>query len=202
MTFQTYLPSEPSARVDGLATIEAPLKAARTFSDALTTLRTWRQQVLTVVTDLGGNPEPLRLFTSLKTLISSLISSDTAFSTEVSHMYRQTNIKTLCTDTNLLQLMGLLEIELSARAQEDDVMMRNDVARDTLTHLLRWQTLQAEKAQGKEMPVQVREREVRAKEGRHLAKTASQSALITSLTMAAREVTNAPINTQHVLVSV
>ena len=120
MTFQTYLPSEPSARVDGLATIEAPLKPARTFNDALTTLRTWRQQVLTVVTDLGGNPEPLRLFTSLKTLISSLISSDTAFSTEVSHMYRQTNIKTLCTDTNLLQLMCLLEIELSARAQEDD----------------------------------------------------------------------------------
>ena len=120
MTFQTSLPSEPSARVDGLATIEAPLKPARTFSDALTTLRTWRQQVLTVVTDLGGNPEPLQLFTSLKTLISSLISSDTAFSTEVSHMYRQTNIKTLCTDTNLLQLMGLLEIELSARAQEDD----------------------------------------------------------------------------------
>ena len=120
LTFQTYLPSEPSARVDGLTAIEAPLRAARNFQDALSTLRTWRQQVLTVVTDLGGNPEPLKLLSSLKTLISSLVSSDNAFATEVAQMYRTTNVKVHCTDSALLQMMGLLEIELSARAQEDD----------------------------------------------------------------------------------
>ena len=35
-------------------------------------------------------------------------------------MYRTTNVKVHCTDSALLQMMGLLEIELSARAQEDD----------------------------------------------------------------------------------
>ena len=39
LTFQAFLPSEPSARVDGLNTVEAPLKAARNFAEALTTLR-------------------------------------------------------------------------------------------------------------------------------------------------------------------
>ena len=53
LTFQAFLPSEPSARVDGLNTVETPLKAARNFAEALTTLRTWRQQVVTVVIDLG-----------------------------------------------------------------------------------------------------------------------------------------------------
>ena len=120
ITFQTFLPSEPSARVDGLATIEAPLRAAKNFQEALSTLRTWRQQVLTVVTDLGGNPEPLKLLSSLKTLISSLVNSDNSFATEVAQMYRTTNVKVLCTDSSLLQMMGLLEIELSSRAQEDD----------------------------------------------------------------------------------
>ena len=70
LTFQAFLPSEPSARVDGLNTVETPLKAARNFAEALTTLRTWRQQVVTVVTDLKANPEPLKLFNSLKILIS------------------------------------------------------------------------------------------------------------------------------------
>ena len=77
--------------------------------------------MLTVVTDSGGNPEPLKLLSSLKTLISSLVSSNNAFATEVAQMYRTTNvIKVHCTDSALLQMMGLLEIELSARAQEDD----------------------------------------------------------------------------------
>ena len=62
ITFQTFLPSEPSARVDGLNTVETPLKAARTFSEALNTLRAWRQQIITVVTDLQANPEPLQAF--------------------------------------------------------------------------------------------------------------------------------------------
>ena len=35
LTFQSYLPSEPSARVEGLAAIEAPAKPVRTFGEAL-----------------------------------------------------------------------------------------------------------------------------------------------------------------------
>ena len=96
------------------------MKAARNFAEALNSLRTWRQQVVTVVTDLKANPEPLKLFNSLKILISNLTSSDNAFATEVTQMYRTTEIKTSCTDKALLHLMGLLEIEMSNRAREDD----------------------------------------------------------------------------------
>ena len=120
ITFQTYLPSEPSARVEGLTTVEAPLRASKNFQEALTTLRSWRQQVITVVNDLGGNPEPLKLLSSLTTLISSLVSSDNAFATEVAQIFRTTQVKNNCTDQILLQTMGMLEIELAARAQEDD----------------------------------------------------------------------------------
>ena len=120
LTFQTFLPSEPSARVEGLATIEAPVKLVRTFGEALSFLRSWRQQVLTVVHDLGGNPEPLKLLSTLRTLISSLVASDTAFAMEVSQIYRQTNVKTMCYDVTLLTTVDLLEVELASRAQEDE----------------------------------------------------------------------------------
>ena len=83
-------------------------------------MRSWRQQVITVVNDLGGNPEPLKLLSSLRTLISSLVSSDNAFATEVAQIFRTTQVKNTCTDQTLLQTMGMLEIELAARAQEDD----------------------------------------------------------------------------------
>ena len=120
LAFQTFLPSEPSARVDGLNTVESPLKAAKNFAEALSTLRTWRQQVVTVVTDLKANPEPLKLFNSLRILISNITSSDNAFATEVSQMYRSTQIKTSCTDRALMEFMNLLEIEMSHRGMEDD----------------------------------------------------------------------------------
>ena len=120
ITIQTYLPSEPSARGEGLTTVEAPLRASKNFQEALMTLRSWRQQVITVVNDLGGNPKPLKLLSSLRTLISSLVSSDNAFATEVAQIFCTTQAKNTCTDQTLLQTMGMLEIELAARAQEDD----------------------------------------------------------------------------------
>ena len=69
------------------------------------------------MTDLQANPEPLQLFNSVRTLISNLISADSSFATEVSQMYRSTNIKSLFV---LINSWGLLEIELSTRAQADD----------------------------------------------------------------------------------
>ena len=82
--------------MEGLATIEAPVKPARAFGEELSFLRSRRQQVFTVVNDLGGNPEPLKPLSTLRTLISSLVASDTAFAMEVSQIYRQTSVKTLC----------------------------------------------------------------------------------------------------------
>ena len=128
LTFQTL---SPRLGVDGLATIEAPAKPARTFGEALSFLRSWRQQVLTVVNDLGGNPEPLKLLSTLRTLISSLVASDTAFAMEVSQIYRQTNVKTVCNDVTLLTTVDLLEVELSGRAQEDEEERRKQKGANT-----------------------------------------------------------------------
>ena len=38
---------------------------------------------------------------------------------EVSQIYRQTSVKTLCNDVTLLTTVDLLEVELASRAQED-----------------------------------------------------------------------------------
>ena len=73
-----------------------------------------------MVHDLGGNPEPLKLLSTLRTLVSSLVASDTAFAMEVSQIYRQTNVKTLCNDVTLLTTVDLLEVELASRAQKED----------------------------------------------------------------------------------
>ena len=73
---------------------------------------------MTVVTDHKANPEPLKLFNSLKILISNLTSSDNAFATEVSQMYRSTQIKTTCTDKALLEFMGLLRAREEGKAKE------------------------------------------------------------------------------------
>ena len=120
LTFQSFLPSEPIARVEGLATIEAPVKPSRTFSEEVSFLRSWRQQVLTVVHDLGGNPEPLKLYRTSWTLISSLVASDNGFTMEVSQIYKQTSLKTLCNDISLLTTIDFLEVELSSRTQEEE----------------------------------------------------------------------------------
>ena len=114
--FQTYLPSEASARVEGLTAVEAQLRAAKSFQETLTTLKSWRQQVITVVNDLGGNPEPLKLLSSLRILVSSLVSSDSQFATEVAQIFRS---RTIATDETLLRPM-IPEIELAATAQEDE----------------------------------------------------------------------------------
>ena len=120
LTFMTYLPSEPLARVECLTDIEAPVRPARTFAEALSFLRTWRQKILTVVNDLGGNPEPLKLLSSLRSLISSLVAGDTAFAMEISQVYKTTNVKITCSDDAFLQTLDLIEIELSSRAHEDE----------------------------------------------------------------------------------
>ena len=78
--------------------------------------------------DLGGNPEPLKLFQTLRTLVSSLVSSDNAFATELSQIYKQTNIKTICNDVSPLTTIDLLEVELSSRALEEEEERRRHKA--------------------------------------------------------------------------
>ena len=81
------------------------------------------QQLLTVVTDLalGWKPRATEALILLENAyILGLVNSDNSFAMEVAQMYRTTNVKVLCTDSSLLQVMGLPEIELSSRVQEDD----------------------------------------------------------------------------------
>eukprot|EP00971_Amphidinium_carterae_P208432 4135516-Amphidinium_carterae.1 len=44
--YQKYLPSEPTARVDALAQIEAHMKPAKSFAEALRSLRLWKEQLI------------------------------------------------------------------------------------------------------------------------------------------------------------
>ena len=149
ITFQTFLPSEPSARVDGLADIEAPVRPSRTFAEALSFLRSWRQKIMTMVNDLGGNPEPLKLFGSLRNLISSLVAGDAAFAAEINSIYKQTNVKVICSDESFLKTMDMIEIELSSRSHEDEEEKRKqknaNVAIASFT--------QSQKGSGKSKPI-------------------------------------------------
>ena len=86
-------PSRPTCHRN--TTVEAPLRASKHCQEALTTLRSWRQQVITVVNDLGGNPEPLKLHSSLRTLISSLVSSKNAFAAEVTQIFEPPKSRTI-----------------------------------------------------------------------------------------------------------
>ena len=61
LTFQTFLPSEPSARVDGLADIEAPVRPSRTFCRSARFPQVMETEDHDSGQRLGGNPEPLKL---------------------------------------------------------------------------------------------------------------------------------------------
>ena len=100
-----------------IAQVETPRATAATYSPALTILRAWKQDILTVVLDMGADPEPAALLSSiLRSLLSHLIRRDSLFADEVVHLESVANTKTHCSDGNLLTLIAQLEIELSSRA--------------------------------------------------------------------------------------
>ena len=114
-TFKTPLPSETSARTRAIARVEAPLPVARTYNQALSVLRAW----ITVALDMGADPEPATLLSSLRSLRSSLIRHDSSFANEVVHLVHLESVastQTHCSGDNLLTFIALLETELSSRA--------------------------------------------------------------------------------------
>ena len=119
-TFQTLLPSEPRAFRRAIAQVETPLPTAATYSQALTTLRAWKQDILTVVLDMGADPEPATLLSSLRSLLSHLIRRDSLFADEVVHLESVANTQTHCSGDNLLTFIALLETELSSRAFSEE----------------------------------------------------------------------------------
>ena len=67
--------TEPSARVDRLTAGEATLKATKYFQEALTTLWSWREHVINVVTDLAEILKILKIFFALALEVFDLVSS-------------------------------------------------------------------------------------------------------------------------------
>ena len=112
LTFQPYLPSESAARVNGLGSLEAPMKRARTFTETLRHLRTRRERILTVVMDLKGSPKPLQLLSSLRALVSSLVGN--AFAIYKKH------VKVIRNDQAFMETLNLLEIEMASRTHEEN----------------------------------------------------------------------------------
>ena len=128
-TFKTLLPSEPSAQSRAIAEVEAPLPAAKTYNQALSTLSAWKIGVLTVVLDMGGDPEPPVLLSSLRALLSTLVQKDAVFSKEVVRIEATSDIQIHCSDVNLLRFITLLEIELSSRACAEERLMTTKAMR-------------------------------------------------------------------------
>ena len=114
-TFQTFLPSDPSANVDALADIESLVRPARALAKALSFLTSsWRQKIMTVVNDLGGNPKPLKFFWFF-VFPCFLVAGDAAFATEINSIYKQTNVQLICSDESFFRTLDVIEIELLAR---------------------------------------------------------------------------------------
>ena len=78
---------------------------------------------MTVVNDLGGNPEPLKLLGSLKDVLSlhlwSLWTPLLPLKSAKSIIAKQPS-KWSCTDDSLLHTFDLIEVELAARSHEDE----------------------------------------------------------------------------------
>eukprot|EP00971_Amphidinium_carterae_P276411 5485023-Amphidinium_carterae.1 len=118
LLLQRYLPSEPTARVDALASVETHLKPAKTSQEALTQRRKWKDQLLIVTETLQGRPDIYRLYMALQPLLSSLMYTP-AFSVAHANILALTSIKLTPTPQVLWQYVDLLEAEFNDRALEE-----------------------------------------------------------------------------------
>eukprot|EP00971_Amphidinium_carterae_P214453 4255832-Amphidinium_carterae.1 len=91
LLLQRYLPSEPVARVDTLSALEAPLKVAKSFVEALRVFRTWKEQLIVTVRSLHGRPDIYRMFTTIQPLLSSLL-HDCSFAVAHVNILAVTNV--------------------------------------------------------------------------------------------------------------
>ena len=69
-----------------MSAMEQPLRPAKTFEDAVATLRSWQSKLRIVLHDLNARPEPFRLYNSILPLIDSLTHHDAYFSYSVSFL--------------------------------------------------------------------------------------------------------------------
>eukprot|EP00971_Amphidinium_carterae_P332329 6466439-Amphidinium_carterae.1 len=111
LLFQKYLPSEPTARVDALTLLEVPLKAAKSFTEGLHLLRTWKEQLVITIRSLHGRPDTYRMFLTIQPLLQSL-TQDASFAVAHVNMLAVTNVRINPTPDTLWRYMELLEAEL------------------------------------------------------------------------------------------
>ena len=113
------LPSEDASRIAGLDSIESALRPAKSFSSALSVLRSWTHSVRTTVAQLGARPDSVRLFNAVQPLLSELLRSDSQFAVEHGQIIRDVRVRVACSPVTLLAYTAALEAELAQRSRKE-----------------------------------------------------------------------------------
>jgi len=121
IAMQLLLPSEAHVRVSTLDGLETPMKPARTFTDALTALRTWHYKYRVAHETFKTSPEPRRAWMAIRSLVSNLTGAAADFALEWNTMVRDLGLREGATMRKVELLVGRLEAEISHRAMEEGV---------------------------------------------------------------------------------
>ena len=113
------LPSAEQCRLQGLDAVEAPLKPARNYTQALNSLRRWHHSLQVAIIQLRAQPDAMRLMQALSPLCSDLVRGDASFQVEYAQLLRDAHVRVSCTPPNVMAFVALLESELSQRCHEE-----------------------------------------------------------------------------------
>ena len=118
---QHLLPSEAQIRVKTLDALEAAMKPAKTFGDALTALREWHYRLRMAREQFSAVPDPQRLWSALSALVTGLTSSHghSDFAIEWSSIVRSVGMREGATIRKIELIIPQLEAELVQRSLEE-----------------------------------------------------------------------------------
>eukprot|EP00971_Amphidinium_carterae_P084958 1681164-Amphidinium_carterae.1 len=118
--FRQYMPSENASVISGLATVETPLKNARTFREALLSLRKWSQNLRICIHDIGAKPEPYRLYVALGDFCQDLTKQDPMFGNGFYNLVKESKVEIKCDLAAVLMYVeGLEKLLLHHSTRED-----------------------------------------------------------------------------------
>ena len=115
---QTLLPSDSHLRLDGL---EREVRTVRTFKEANEQLRQWNYKYRVAQETFGVTPEPHRAKMAVKSMLSTLITSNFEFGMDWTNIVREIGLREGATTRKVELLVTRLEVELSQKAMEESV---------------------------------------------------------------------------------